>query len=512
VLDEALKYCNTFAVIPVQARGKRPLIKWEKYASEKPSADQVRKWWGKYPDANIGIITGGVSGITVIDIDSDEGIGAFAKLVGQVKTPTVYSPRGGLHHYFRYDGGRLKSRARILPGVDVRNDGGFIIAPPSIGENGEVYEWSPRCNLSHPFAVLPDSVFVGQPPVAPASALAFQEGSRNENVFSTAFALAKGGMPFADAEKVISAVSAWCNPPLPYNEAMRTLQSAYERASRKERNLTQEVRELVATYSVISATDCYKELQLATQTERSTLRTILARLCKEGVLAKEGVGRYRVLDREVEIMDFVNASTEEFPVVLPLGLNDLVRVSPKNIIIVGGASNAGKTAFLLNIIKDNMNRFPLDYLNSEMGAGEMRRRLENFQMPLEDWKFTAIERDGDFPDLITGEEKIWIIDYLDVTDEFWKVATTIKQIHERLDRGICIIALQKKDKSPYARGGEGTLEKSRLYVTLDHEDFGGRITIVKAKSYRTEANPNGMVRMYHIEKGSRFEPISAWMR
>lgn len=100
------------------------------------------------PNANIGIATGELSGVTVIDIDPRNGgfdtIAALARagLTLPAAALQVATPRGGRHVYLRYDP-RLKSGSnRLGAGVDIKNDGGYVVAPPSYNaEAGASYRW-----------------------------------------------------------------------------------------------------------------------------------------------------------------------------------------------------------------------------------------------------------------------------------------------------------------------------------------------------------------------------------
>jgi hypothetical protein len=75
MLQEALNYLNQgYPVIPIQKDNKKPYICWKKYQEQMPTIDEVTGWWTKYPEANIGLITGEISGIFVVDIDTDEGL------------------------------------------------------------------------------------------------------------------------------------------------------------------------------------------------------------------------------------------------------------------------------------------------------------------------------------------------------------------------------------------------------------------------------------------------------
>lgn len=109
-------------------------------------ANQVDKWWRQWPSANIGIVTGAPSGIVVIDIDPRHGgtksLAALEQEHGALP-PTVESLTGGSgnHLIFGYAGQAVGNRANVRPGIDVRGDGGYIVAPPSIHETGNHYRW-----------------------------------------------------------------------------------------------------------------------------------------------------------------------------------------------------------------------------------------------------------------------------------------------------------------------------------------------------------------------------------
>ena len=96
---------------------------------------QIRKWWGMWPDANIGIATGKVSNMVVIDVDprngGEETMRGFIETHGPLpRGPMVKTPNGR-HHYFNYSEG-LKC-GLLGPGVDFKGDGGYVVAPPSKG-------------------------------------------------------------------------------------------------------------------------------------------------------------------------------------------------------------------------------------------------------------------------------------------------------------------------------------------------------------------------------------------
>jgi len=142
-LQTALDYAaRNFSVIPIRP-DKKPFIKWESKQKIKATPEEIHQWWGKWPGAMIGICTGEISGLFVIDCDTQEGYEAIQKLIpDSLILPIARTPRGGWHLYFLYPiKCKLTIGAGIMPGVDIRGEGGYIIAPPSINADGKAYKW-----------------------------------------------------------------------------------------------------------------------------------------------------------------------------------------------------------------------------------------------------------------------------------------------------------------------------------------------------------------------------------
>jgi hypothetical protein len=136
LLEAALAYRRLeFSVIPC-GPDKRPLIKWAEFQQRRPSEEEIAAWWTKWPEANVGIVTGAISGLTVIDCDTAEAVATVeALLPDTLACPVVVTPRGGRHFWFKYTP-ELKTRNGAAPGIDIKNDGAFVVAPPSTSANG----------------------------------------------------------------------------------------------------------------------------------------------------------------------------------------------------------------------------------------------------------------------------------------------------------------------------------------------------------------------------------------
>jgi hypothetical protein len=219
-------------------------------------------------------------------------------------------------------------------------------------------------------------------------------------------------------------------------------------------------------------------------------------------------GWYIPINLDMKEMDFINADDEPSNVWLPFGLDEKVELYQNSVVIIAGAPNAGKTTFLLNIIKENMSRFNVNYFNSEMSAGELKVRLNKFDyIDLSQWDFKAYERAGNFQDVIKpGPENLNIIDFLEVHDEFYAMGKKIKDIHDALNGSVAVIAIQKNPGTDVGLGGFRSLEVTRLALAIDF----GRLKIVKAKNFSGEDNPNGLVMNFKMLHGSQLIRTQNW--
>jgi hypothetical protein len=136
-------------ILPVQARGKLPLVKgWPKDAT--CDIAHLEAWQHQHPACNWGLATGTASGLVVIDVDGAEGRASLADLERQgftlPATLTVNTGRtdGGEHRYYRLPTGvdiRNDQSGKIGAHVDVRGTGGFVVCPPSIHASGRQYHF-----------------------------------------------------------------------------------------------------------------------------------------------------------------------------------------------------------------------------------------------------------------------------------------------------------------------------------------------------------------------------------
>jgi hypothetical protein len=159
----ALDYlARGWSVIPVRERAKRPAVPWKIYQDRCAKKETLHEWYRRSPDYNVGIVTGALSGLVVLDVDprhgGDKSLRKLEREHGSLpKTLESITGGGGRHVYFSHPGGEVRNRVGIVPGIDLRGDGGCIVAPPSVHPSGKRYRWvKGRAPGEIPLARLPD--------------------------------------------------------------------------------------------------------------------------------------------------------------------------------------------------------------------------------------------------------------------------------------------------------------------------------------------------------------------
>lgn len=131
-------------VFPLRPRSKEPATRRGLYEATSNAATLRRYFTGAHP-YNLGIRTGVPSGVFVLDVDGEQGLSSLAEVVKRHGSlpPTQTSTTGkGRHYWFIARGPVPCSVGRIAAGIDIRGDGGYVVAPPSVHPNGTVYRWA----------------------------------------------------------------------------------------------------------------------------------------------------------------------------------------------------------------------------------------------------------------------------------------------------------------------------------------------------------------------------------
>jgi hypothetical protein len=251
--DAALRYAaRGWRVLPLRPGGKLPATQHGLLDASSTLSD-LSDWWRKMPNANVGIATGEVSRMVVLDVDTAKGgIGSLGTLGRLPSTLTARTGSGGWHLFFAHPGRAVPNSVEKLgPGLDVRGDGGYVVAAPSIHPCGDRYEWvDEEAGLS----ILPPDLLlrmaplpVEPRPMAPLkrtygdgsrygrAALAAEtvevatcgSGGRNHRLNEAALKLgslvAGGELPLATVEMALLEAALACG--LPEGEALATITS-----------------------------------------------------------------------------------------------------------------------------------------------------------------------------------------------------------------------------------------------------------------------------------------------
>lgn len=231
-----------WSVLPLRPASKLPLMRWEIFQSQRAGAVEIDQWFERWPDANIGIVTGRISGLVVLDVDPKHGGDDSLVHIEERHGPLPHSPEvltggGGRHVYFRHPGGVVRNRVGIAQGIDLRADGGYVVAPPSRHPSGRDYVWEVA---HHPddtvLAELPAWVLADERAAdGPGHTMAYwrdlvrsgvEEGRRNSTIASlTGHLLWHGVDPDVTRELMLGWNHWRCRPPLSDVEVTRVVDS-----------------------------------------------------------------------------------------------------------------------------------------------------------------------------------------------------------------------------------------------------------------------------------------------
>lgn len=558
----------------------------------------IKKWWGQWPLANIGIATGKNS-FDVIDIDrrdEKDGLESLREIESAlgIKIPDTMEQITGSGSYqrmFQWAGGQLQNAVGFAPGLDIRTDGGLVVVPPSLHISGNNYEWEASSGpWNVDLAPFPPSLldYIMKQTMGAngngtridvASILSgLGEGSRDRGIFRYACRLREKNLQYEEAQIILLGIAARCTPPFPEKEALKKLNQAWKYQAggqpdalesadsldspnspdylyspdspgltRTNQNTNQDspaacewpdeecisvstqpsvnqsqlIRDWVETCDgIFTIQDMAREMQFKSTKSYSLLKFVLHTLVKENTLERVGATRgvYRKVEKDLQEMDWWACGSEtEYDIELPLGISEMCKILPKNIVIVAGEKSAAKTAFALNVAKLNMNRTQVHYFTSEMGKVELRERLAGFDgMSLGEWRRVRFyDKCTNFQDFVQPND-LNIVDYLEIHEDFFRVGGIIRSIYDKLEKGIAIVCLQKKPGVDVGKGGVVTLEKARLAIALSTiTDANGKTynqaKIVDAKTPRDlYDHPKNKVIDFYVFGGAKIKPRSEW--
>lgn len=301
---------------------------------------------------------------------------------------------------------------------------------------------------------------------------------------------------------------------------------------------------VTASPGIVSLSDIDREFGFKSPEQRKMRSEFVSRMSREGLVDDKTSRRNTIRVRNLEEKKIVLGSSvyDCFKCVLPFELEKYVEITQKNIIVIAGETNTGKTAILLDLAYRNQSFCPHDgkmtYFSSEMGEQEINRRSLSLGKP-SDWASVEfVDRSSNFDDLIRSDPArrngINFVDYLEPPDgEAFRVGNDIKKIYDSLDKGICIIAIQKKPGVEHGVGGFDTLSKARLYLMLsrlERTEYGllGACKVGKAKFIKAgqpscdgkeidyiidkHGHPGRLTEWQYVNKGFRNEKLAMYRK
>jgi replicative DNA helicase len=341
---------------------KLSMVPWKDYQQRKSTIAEVEQWFTDNPEANIGIVTGKISNLVVFDLDSDEAKEFAINQGGFPYAPEVETGKG-FHLYMKHPGFDVRGSVNKSIDLDVRGDGGYVVAPPSVHGSGRIYEWRedlsifdlepPECkpwmieylknggnstNVTEKTKIKADSTDQrhtskskpGEPtsPYAEILKNGCLEGSRNQTATKLTGHLFKIGLAENEIWELVKIWNQKNNPPLGTDELRRTFDSIRKAEAAKKKK-TIEIDDWLDT-------------------------------------PKKAIAEY---DEKYSRLPFAQNRLKIMEKALNGGF------AGGRLYIVGGIPSAGKTG-LLNNIADNfcLNDQPVLFFSYDDGRSELRYR------------------------------------------------------------------------------------------------------------------------------------------
>lgn len=277
IIDSASEYVDQgWSILPVKPEEKRPFItNWMQYTHTKATKDMVLNWFSNLAGAGVGVVTGKVSNMVVLDVESDCPY-PIEDLLKRYPTQ-MYSRTGsgGYHLFYQYPTTvtHVSNRVRIFDGADLRADGGFIVLPPTMHPSGNRYEWVKRGPLgAFPTALLE---LQAQPKVQNDGWISellrgVSEGGRNDACARLAGYFFKKGLNSDIVETLLMEWNERNDPPMPAREVRTTIKSIERNHAGCDQQFTQveyvddrsevekEQKQKQSTFDVMRMTDYVK--------------------------------------------------------------------------------------------------------------------------------------------------------------------------------------------------------------------------------------------------------------
>lgn len=271
---------------------------------------------------------------------------------------------------------------------------------------------------------------------------------------------------------------------------------------KEEQYTAKEVRYWVDnTDGIFSTKDCYQALNITSREAKKAVVTILSRLQSENIIEKTGDrnGTYRLVpNNREEDMDYINANEDNHIVFeFPLHVEQKTRIYPRSVIVVAGVTGTGKTTFILDWIFHNQKQHKITLFNSEMSAEAMKFKLSQYtDIGIKDWSFRMRRWRGRTDEI--DPNGVTVIDYLSAPpDKPYLIKEPIDRIMQRLETGVVVIAMQKRQGADYGVGGVWSAMDTTLNIGLEF----GRLEITKNRFREVDMYLGRDMRSFDVRHG-----------
>lgn len=560
-LNEYLQYYRKqgFSTIPIPKGRKEATVEWKEFQNRLPTDAEMEQFFGN-SNNNIAIITGKVSGnLTVIDCDSEQRFKELAPIIEQKQgigdiyalTPVVKTGKG-YHIYFRT---KQLMKSQKFPRLDIKSEGGYVIAPPSLHPNGSRYQFLnqklPRIKTINSLEDIGIDISQrlelprNQPNWVTQTLQGVSEGQRNDTCLRLA-GYFKNKLPQDITEQLLLDWNSKNKPPLPQREIISIVASAYTYTNADSintyLNISSEIQEIASKRHNSVTTSSQDEgvagrnwgvyakqfdeivsgaggridkrevaVTIGLQVTSHTFRELLRRRKAEGKVRAYRGSHFLIewINRDYEVTRLDKLSVVQMlDICLPLKIHEYASLPPRSVTGVAGMVSSGKTSFLLGVAELNVRTQPLPvyYWYNEMSEAKMIYRCEDFPLLIQAQQegkfFPVMQTNFEFADVLQPDA-INLIDYIDRDDDVFLIGSDIKKIYSKLNNGVVIFALQKKAHLDLGYGGNMSIKLSNLYIILDTKyqsgiSMHGVAKIVKCKDWKNiDINPVSLQCEYH---------------
>lgn len=451
-----------WSILPILPGLKRPAVdSWTQYQKRRPTKDELRLWF-EDPDMGVGVVTGAISGIVVVDEDSYKKEGTKLDL----ETPLrVISGSGGRHLYFKYTQS-ISNAVNKSKAIDIRGDGGFIVLPPTTHPSGNKYQWDGEVpETLDELPALDESIaneiskdWKTTEKLQLNDYLSVGEGGRNDSLHRLACSILNKH-PIDEAVKLINAVNQTYSPPLEDWEVKMIIESANKFVQSSPKKSAAEMQKIKGDDKNTS----HEKLEIISFTEAEKQYNDLMKKYGEGITTG-----FEALDRYFKFL-------------------------PTNLYMFSAATHVGKTNLLLNMagrMARKGNKVIIASLEQNVfvipritGMFNSREGMENIsfiapdEMPNPDDFLEVMERYGD-------EKKVLMIDHLHFfargskssTESMDELVANIQMVAKKLQIPVVVVAhLRKlnKDNKPTLDDLKDSSSLAQIpgVVCLMHRDF-----------------------------------------